>query len=599
MCHLVCEYLSSIQMSCTCLTLHYVQIIPDTTDLGCQLEPRVAPTTLCSSINALLNEMASGVDPNNKRVLDSLEETLGGSLDTEEVDINGDNKCNGGKTSILLRRMLLPLYRIRSEMMQSQMSQMSQSPSRDISGIKTESYSLIQVLLRIDILQPRLLSSLIQLLPEIASRFQSEDSSLTEDIPKLIFANIRWLDHIIDSASLTAAFSECLTILASSSADCPKTKGILLDAIATLPDVLNDYNTFGGDDGDSVLATLQLLRVEDPTLLIPCLDAIDSLPLGEIEVEKVMNDALEALANVEAWGLPALTTFLINNCPRGGGMAKQVIEEFRKLPLGGGDDDDYLRDDAQSASDTEALMIEALSRGFAHRSDLTSTLLKSIKETAQGYHKPADIWLLACCASATHNRAQVKTVFRLKANDGGFTSQMVRQSLEGNGVALTSLFGTSLCDLADSLLRSTDGETCELGVTLYDVLFSEFKEPMQRQEVVGSLATHVGAGVGSRQSEVDAAMRAFSSIISQNQSKDKESGVCALRPFTPFLTSLLDHLPNMSTFQVRKLFVLLFTVGAEGEEGTGGGLCGEAGILIKKYIGLNDFTKKQIVSVST
>jgi hypothetical protein len=230
-----------------------------------------------------------------------------------------------------------------------------------------------------------------------------------------------------------------------------------------------------------VLEIVQDLRREDPSLLVPCLDAIDSMPLSSDEVETVMNDALEALRNTEAWGLPALTSFLINNCPRGGSrMPIKVIEEFRDIPLGDVSGDGTMRDEcavvgARSTHDTEALMIEALSRGFAHRTDLTSTLLKSIKETKPGYHKTADIWLLACCATASHNKSQVKSAFRSKANDGSFTSKMVREAIKGNGVALTSLFDTSLCDLADSMLRSADDEVCELGVTLYEVLFEEFK----------------------------------------------------------------------------------------------------------------------------
>ena len=444
------------------------------TDVGCQLEPRVTSTTLCSSLNALLKEMAGNVDPSNTKILESLEERLSASLDDAGDGIAGEN--SGGKSkSNLLRRMLLPMYRNKSEMLQSQITQMSQSPSRSLSGIKVESHSLIQVLLRIDVLQTKLLTSLIQLLPEIASKFQSDDGlTLDSDIPHLIFRNLKWVDHIMDSSSLITSFSECLTVLSSNSAECRKTRAILIDAIATLPDLLND--TLGGGDGiDEVLAILSMLRKEDPTLLVPCLDAIDSMPLNSNEVETVMGDALEALANSEAWGLPALTTFLINNCPKGDSdMAKNVIEEFRNLPLGGASDDEA-PEETGNPNNTEALMVEAISRGFAHRMDLTSTLLKSIKETKQGYHKTADIWLLACCATATHNRSQVNSVFRTKANDGGFTSMMLRTAIKGNGVALTSLFGSSLCDLADCLLRCPDGDVCDLGITLYEVLFDEFK----------------------------------------------------------------------------------------------------------------------------
>jgi Fanconi anemia group D2 protein len=420
--------------------------------------------------------MASGVDPNNDKVLNSLLEMLGASID--DFGDADTEESKGRNKSSLLRRMLLPMYRNRGEMLQSQMSQMSQSPSRGISGIKVESYSLIQVLLRIDTLQNKLLIGLIELLRPIADRFQSEDGpSLEEDIPRLIFQHLKWLDHILDRSALIQSFCSSLTALSPDSADCSKTRSILLDAIATVPELLTDYNTLdGGDDVEIVLCTLQTLR-QDESLLIPCLDAIDSMPLSPDDVETVMKDALDALATVEAWGLPALTTFLINNCPRGGGngMAKEVIEEFRKLPLGSVSGDGYSGNKTANPNDTVALMIEALSRGFSHRMDLTSTLLKSIKETKQGYNVPADIWLLACCASATHNRSQVKSVFRAKATEGGFTQHMVQKAIDGNGVALTSLFSTSLCYLADDLLRSADIEVCELGITLYQVLFEEFR----------------------------------------------------------------------------------------------------------------------------
>ena len=255
-------------------------------------------------------------------------------------------------------------------------------------------------------------------------------------------------------------------------------------------------------------------------------------------------------------------------------------------------------------------MIESLSRGFTHRSDLTSNLLKSIKETSPGYHPPADIWLLASCASAPHNRSQVKSVFRSKASNGGFTSQLLKESLSGNGMALASLFSTSLSELADGLLRSSDSACSELGVTLYEILFEEFKEPMQRQEVVGSLVTHVASGVGVKQGEVDAALRVFSSIIDKKYNKGddrsknrEENGAQALRPFAPFLISLLDQVNHMTPSQLRRLFLLLFAVGAEDEErmngmltGRMGGACDDIHIVIRKHLSLSPFSKKRIVS---
>ena len=153
---------------------------------------------------------------------------------------------------------------------------------------------------------------------------------------------------------------------------------------------------------------------------------------------------------------------------------------------------------------------------------------------------------------------------------------------------------------------------CELGITLYQILFEEFGDAMQRQEIVGRLVTHVGSGLtagsgGGGNGEVDAALRVFCAIVDRKKSKRKddndrgeEDGATALRPFTPFLTSMLDHLHNMTTGQVRRLFLLLFAVGlGEGAEGEAGmqDISGtDVGIVIQKHLSLAPFAKKRIVS---
>jgi hypothetical protein len=57
------------------------------------------------------------------------------------------------------------------------------------------------------------------------------------------------------------------------------------------------------------------------------------------------------------------------------------------------------------------------------------------------------------------------------------------------------------------------------------VLFEEFRDPMQRQEVVGSLVTHVGSGVSVGSSEVDAALRVFCGIIDNDKTKRRAASV--------------------------------------------------------------------------
>ena len=87
----------------------------------------------------------------------------------------------------------------------------------------------------------------------------------------------------------------------------------------------------------------------------------------------------------------------------------------------------------------------------------------------------------------------------------------------------------------------------------------------------------------------------------------------ALRPYTPFLTSMLDHLKSMSSSQVRRLFLLLFAVGyGDGDEGEGSQLgavsaaggggagcaCSDVHIVITKHLSLAPYSMKRIVSLT-
>ena len=79
----------------------------------------------------------------------------------------------------------------------------------------------------------------------------------------------------------------------------------------------------------------------------------------------------------------------------------------------------------------------------------------------------------------------------------------------------------------------------------------------------------------------------------------EDSGAAALRPFTPFLTSMLDHLHHMTPSQVRRLFLLLFAVGDEEDDGGAGpSSMGNSvtDIVIRKHLALASFEKKRIVS---
>ena len=469
-----------------------------------------------------------------------------------------------------------------------------------------------------------------------------------EEIPRLILSQIRWLDHVVDATTLTGACLEVLTHLTSSSGDAPEdlARTIILDLIATLPDIVDETKA---ELIDSIVSTLTDVRNEDSTLLIPCLDALSSLRLSPEQLRGVTMDALTSLQTADIWCLPAVCKFLVQNAPAT--MCEDVVEALREMRLGGvdGDEEDYGHAAAAAAAagggadgrpssggggrrrrrggtgesggndssdgqfmlraDAECLMLESFAQGLQYRMDLSSALMNKIKKTPSTDHLASDIWLLLCCAVAPHNKSQVKTIFRSKAASGGFTPDLIGEAIRGNGRALSHLFTTSILDLADGLVRSPEAEARGLGGFLYSEMFEEFRDPMQRQEIVGSLVTHVASGGNS--DEIDSAMKVFSRLVEGNSrpggsgTADDADTASSLRPFRPYLSSLLDYVRSMTPSQLRRLFMVLFTVGGNDDDGdddmggprkVGVGGCDDVQIVIRKYLAMPSAFLKRIVS---
>ncbi len=580
---------------------------------GSSLDKDVTPSSLRASIQALLSEMhKGGTDVDNSLVLESMEEFISsGTMTTtaKEAEVEDENAQN-----LFLWKMLLPMNSGTEDLKNGstavETSEMSQQIKENPKQNCFEA-SLIKILLRIDALQPTLLTCLLAKLQEIALSQNDADNILNtsldsysciEEIPRLIVWHIRWLELIVDPILLINASLECLSVLCTNLSEIEGsgehgkdnvTRTSLLDLISTLPDIIDGCAAHDHELMESVISTLRDIRVQDPTMLVPCLDAVSSLQFTTNEqVEAIINDALEAVESVtEAWLLPALSKFLVQNVPRRDNqMCKKVIESFRRLRLGY-DSEDFQgieRGQVHDRTDSHALMLEALSQGFAFRMDLTNALINAIKETAPSQHSAADFWLLLCCGVASHNKSKVNQLARTKAYSGGFNRVLLRDAIKGNGVALNQLFNSSMLPLADAIVRSNEKSTRELGGHLYEEMFLEFTDRAQRQEIVGQLVIHIASGQAYE--EIDVAMNVFSNII-----RNSSDGAQSLRLYLPFLTSLLDNVQNFKPPHLRSLFLLLFIVGGDDDDVMNGGI-DEVQIMINKFLAMQN-SVKQIVSV--
>lgn len=575
----------------------------------CSLDANSSSSSLRNSLHALLEELTAAAtkqDQGGEEFADKIRSDL------EEIM----------EDASLLFRMLSPLHLTCTTPAAQEQQQRSTT-------CILQDTSLIKVLTRVEAIQTPLLVLLLQKLPELATddydfgvtemlledtdtdtAKQQVDVIVTIDIsqlPRLIVSHIRWIDgHIVSPEALTETALQCLTVLSSSgTTDNPVTRAIQLDLISLLPDIVG-YNQVGLIE--NVVEALQECRGDDPTLLVPCLDALSSLPLTAEQLEGTVRDALAALESVPRLELPAIIRYLVHHVPTsaaaGGDLCKEVICEIRKMELGEkGNEDDSVYDGNESgrkrmmdeSRNAEALTLEALSQGMQYRSDFTDSLLSAIQKSSFFEHGPSDIWLMMCCAYASHNRSKVRSLFRQKAASGAFNVEIVKIAIVDNGAALSFLFHSSVIDLCDILVRSSEKLARELGGVMYNLLFAEYTDPIQRQEIIGALVTHIGSGYLP---ETDIAMEVLAKLTRDTISAT--GGGESLRPFIPFFTSLLDFIQQLTPSQVRKLFIILFAVGDDGtmDNSASAGGYDDVHIVIRKHLSQRAISMKQIVSTS-
>lgn len=556
---------------------------------GSVLDVNVTSLTLRASLNGLLQEMhRNGTDVDHLLTIQSMQEWI----------------SNAGH--LRLFPMLLPM-KISKEYDHEHPNitmNHTHNETHDHADATTTEVSLMKTLLRVEALQPALLTCLLQTLHEIATNDQDDfdpfnsvhEFQRAQEVRRLILSHIRWMEFIVDPSAFIESIMECIGTLPSCFTEPghpptgtsapnkassrhnhdPAARSILLDLMSILPDIIDDDAVSQNPNlMEEIISTLREVRNAHPSLLIPCLDTISSIRFTTPDqVKMVIEDALEALETVtESWLMPSLCKFLLQNTPRGDALLNgKVVDTLRRLKLGYENNETsdttttpkHPRFHIHGKTDSEGLMLEYIAQGMTYRSDLMTSLIHSIKCTIPNQHTAADIWLLFCCGNASHHRTKINQLFKSKAQSGGFTVDLMADAIHGNGIALQFLFESSIMPLADALLRSNDSYSQTLGCSLYEELYLEFIDRSQRQDIVGQIVIHISSGTLE---EIDGAFNVLRNIISR-----PDGGPSSLRLYLPFLTSLLDNILNFEATHLRSLFLVLFLVqGERNDESSSGG----------------------------
>jgi Fanconi anemia group D2 protein len=132
--------------------------------------------------------------------------------------------------------------------------------------------SLARALLSVPALQPGLLGLLLDKLPEHFDNVL-DGMPLHDDVGRLIVAQFRWLDFLVDADAFVAKLMEVLSVAP------PRLKK---EIIGSLPEIIGDQCHA------TVVAALEKLLQEDSEVVVSALDALSDLNLSEQLQEQVI-----------------------------------------------------------------------------------------------------------------------------------------------------------------------------------------------------------------------------------------------------------------------------------------------------------------------
>lgn len=511
-------------------------------------------------------------------------------------------------SSANLRRALLPLT--------GTLGSAPTATQRTSVGYSAIEESLMKVLLKVDCIQTYIIDHLLEKLPEVAAQEgDSDSSSLSQNLPRLILNQMRWLDHLVDATALTKKLLECMVALPLP---------LQRDLISYLPEVVED------SDHALVVQMLGERQESEPTLLVSILDAYSSLPLPSELLATITQQVLELLPSAQASSLPVLVRFLLEaaNPDNMSIVVKDMREGLKLSPLATNltfdgledmdESDDYndgSKKDDMKGNSGDALTLEALRLGLYLRPDVCAAFITSMKD-AKGSrnHSEADIWIIFCLHTLPEMKAKVTSLLLKKVGGGDILGPLLDDALHGRAGALTFFF-PSMLELADSLVRSPDPSCRRFGTTLYVNMFRQFTEQYHRQEIVSAVLAHAGAGSSH---EIDTSLATLVQLVKPIEelptltqtNRDMGARVVAhspLRPFVPFIKGLLDFFMDFTDSQVRSVFSVLCAASASmstessnegGGSSTGGGASSTGGNSIDGLDDVHIFIRKNVTHSS-
>ncbi|XP_066102043.1 Fanconi anemia group D2 protein isoform X4 [Saccopteryx bilineata] len=407
------------------------------------------------------------------------------------------------------------------------------------------SKSLIKLLLGIDILQPAIIKTLFEKLPEFL--FESTNSDGI-NMPRLIISQLKWLDRVVDSKDLTTKIMQLISIAPVY---------LQHDFITSLPEIVGDSQH--ADVGKE----LSDLLTENTSLTVPILDVLSSLQLDPQLLSKVRQLVISKLSSVKLDDLPVIIKFILHSITATDAL--EVISELREkldlqhciLPSRLQASQSKLKNKGRTSSsgnqenskDCVFLLFDVIKSAVRYEKTISEAWIKAIECIApESEHKTFDlVMLLIIYSTNTQTKKYIERVLRNKIRSDCFQEQLLHSTFYIHYLVLKDVC-PSILSLAQNLLHSLDQNIILFGSFLYKYAFKFFDTYCQ-QEVIAALVTHICSG---NEAEVDIALDVLLDLVVLNLS--------AMRLNAVFVKGILDYLDKLSPRQIRKLFYILSTL---------------------------------------
>ncbi|XP_032182720.1 Fanconi anemia group D2 protein isoform X2 [Mustela erminea] len=430
------------------------------------------------------------------------------------------------------------------------------------------SKSLIKLLLGIDILQPAIIKTLFEKLPEFLFENVNSDGL---NMPRLIISQLKWLDRIVDGKDLTTKLMQLISIAPLC---------LQHDFVTSLPEILGDSQH--ADVGKE----LSDILMENTALTVPILDVLSSLRLDLKLLSQVRQLVMGKLLSVKLDDLPVIIKFILHSVTAADAL--EVISELREkldlqhciLPSRFQASQSKLKNKGQQSSsgNQENNSQDCVILLF----DVIKSAVRYEKIISEAWIKTFDLaMLLIIYSTNTQTKKYIERVLRNKIRSGCFQEQLLQSTFYIHDLVLKDIC-PSILSLAQCLLHSLDQSIILFGSLLYKYAFKFFDTYCQ-QEVVGALVTHICSG---NEAEVDTALDVLRELVVLNLS--------AMRLNAVFVKGILDYLDNMSPQQIRKLFYILSTLAFSKQHEASSHIQDDMHLVIRKQLSSTIFKYKLI-----